>query len=156
MCRGGGGDGVIVTEGGRFGGFGLYLLKGRPTFDYNGLMLKQFRWEGKAPLAAGKHTIVFDFKYDGPGVAKGGTGVLKVDGRDVATQKVPRTVPFVMPVDETFDIGVDTRTSVDVKDYKVPFHFNGKIDKLTFDLGPMQLTEEEEHKMRQAISRGRD
>jgi hypothetical protein len=116
----GGGEGMIVTEGGRFGGFGLDLLEGKPVFDYNGLMLKQFRWEGPDALAAGKHTIVFDFKYDGPGVAKGGTGVLKVDGQDVATQKMPRTIPFLMPVDETFDIGVDTPTSVNEKDYQVP------------------------------------
>src|SRR5471032_2677514 len=61
---GGGGDGMIVTEGGRWGGYGLYLLKGKPVFNYNALMLKQFRWEGKDALAAGKHTIVFDFKYD--------------------------------------------------------------------------------------------
>jgi Sulfatase len=152
----GGGEGMIVTEGGRFGGFGLDLLEGKPVFDYNGLMLKQFRWEGPDALAAGKHTIVFDFKYDGPGVAKGGTGVLKVDGQDVATQKIPRTIPFLMPVDETFDIGVDTRTSVNEKDYQVPFRFNGKIDKLTFKLGQMQLSDEDESKMRDGISRGKD
>ena len=148
----GGGNGMIVTEGGRFGGFGLYLLKGKPIFDYNGLMLEQFRWEGPDALTAGKHTIVFDFTYDGPGVAKGGTGVLKVDGQEVATQKMPRTIPFLMPVDETFDIGVDTRTGVNEKDYQVPFRFNGKIDKLTFNLGPMQLTEEEENKILEAVS----
>ena len=75
-------------------------------------MLGQFRWEGPQPLSAGKHTIVFDFTYDGPGVAKGGTGVLKVDGQVVDTKKMSRTIPFLMPVDETFDVGVDTRTSV--------------------------------------------
>ena len=101
---------MIVTEGGRWGGFGLYLLKGKPVFDYNVLMLAQFRWEGQQPLAAGKHTIVFDFTYDGPGIAKGGTGVLKVDGQEVATLKIPKTIPFLLPADETFDVGVDTRT----------------------------------------------
>ena len=59
-------------------------------------MLAQFRWEGQQPLAAGKHTIVFDFNYDGPGIAKGGTGVLKVDGKEVANQKIPHTIPFLM------------------------------------------------------------
>ena len=146
----GGGEGMIVTEGGRFGGIGLYLLKGKPIFDYNGLTLEQFRWEGPDALAVGKHTIVFDFTYDGPGVGKGGTGVLKVDGQDVATQKMPRTIPFLIPVDETFDVGVDTRTGVNENDYQVPFRFNGKIDKLTFNLGPMQVTKEEENKMREA------
>jgi arylsulfatase A-like enzyme len=152
----GGGEGMIVTEGGRFGGFGLYLLKGKPIFDYNGLMLKQFRWEGQKPLSAGKHTIVFDFAYDGPGVAKGGTGVLKVDGQEVATLKMQRTIPFLIPIDETFDVGVDTRTSVNERDYQPPFRFSGKIDKLTFNLGPMQLSEEDEKKARDAISRGKD
>jgi len=138
----GGGDGVIVTAGGRFGGFGLYMLKGKPVFDYNGLALEQFRWEGPQALSPGKHTIVFDFTYDGPGVGKGGVGALKVDGHVVATQRIPRTIPFLLPIDETFDVGVDTRTSVNEKDYHVPFPFNGKIQKLTFKLGPMELTAE--------------
>ena len=133
---------MIVTAGGRFGGFGLYMLKGKPVFDYNGLGLVQFRWEGHQLLSAGRHTIVFDFKYDGPGVAKGGSGVLNVDGEAVATKTMPRTIPFLIPIDETFDVGVDTRTSVNEKDYQVPFPFNGKIEKLIFKLGPMELTEE--------------
>jgi arylsulfatase A-like enzyme len=150
----GGGDGMIATEGGRFGGFGLYILKGRPVFDYNGLELGQFHWQDPQPLSAGKHTIVFDFTYDGPGVAKGGTGVLKVDGQVVDTQKMARTIPFVMPVDETFDIGLDTRTSVNEQDYQVPFAFNGTIDKLTFHLGPDQLTDQEREQIRLAQIRG--
>ena len=93
----GGGDGMIVTQGGRLGGYGLYLLKGKPVFNYNMLILAQFRWEGPDALTPGKHTIEFDFTYDGPGIAKGGTGVLKVDGKDVATQKRFRTsIPFLM------------------------------------------------------------
>jgi hypothetical protein len=147
---------MIATEGGRFGGFGLYLLKSKPVFDYNGLDLAQFRWEGPDALAAGKHTIVFDFAYDGPGVAKGGTGVLKVDGQVVATQKMPRTIPFLMPVDETFDVGVDTRTSVNEQDYQVPFAFNGTINKLTFNLGPSQLAPEEQKKAAAAVAKARD
>ena len=76
----GGGEGMLVTLGGRFGGYGLYLLKGKPVFIYNLLALERFRWEGQEALTPGKHTIVFDFNYDGPGFGKGGTGVLKVDG----------------------------------------------------------------------------
>jgi len=106
------GDGMIVTEGGRWGGYGLYLLKGVPVFDYNMLALLQARWAGDQPLSAGKHTIVFDFRYDGPGIAKGGTGVLKVDGNEVRTLQVPKTIPFLLPGDETFDVGIDTRTGV--------------------------------------------
>jgi arylsulfatase A-like enzyme len=152
----GGGDGMIVTTGGRWGGYGLYLLKGKPVFDYNGLMLAQFRWEGQQQLAAGKHTIVFDFKIDGPGIAKGGTGVLKVDGQDVATLTMPRTIPFLLPADETFDVGSDTRTPVNDQDYQVPFRFNGKIEKLTINLGPTQLAPAEQKKAGEAVAKGRD
>ena len=87
--------GMLNTIGGRFGGYGLYVLKGKPIFTYNFLGLERFRWEGKDALAPGRHTIVFDFKYDGPGMAKGGTGVLSVDGKEsarttAATGKYPR------------------------------------------------------------------
>jgi arylsulfatase A-like enzyme len=152
----GGGNGMIVTAGGRFGRYGLYLLNGTPVFNYNLLMLLQARWAGTQPLTAGKHTIVFDFKYDGPGIAKGGSGVLKADGREVATLQVPKTVPFTLPGDETFDIGVDTRTGVNDLDYQVPFRFNGKIDKLTFKLGPEQLAAADRTKVQEALARARD
>ncbi len=135
----GGGEGMIVTEGGRFGGYGLYLHQGKPVFTYNFLALERFRWEGAEALAAGKHIIEFDFTYDGPGVAKGGTGVLKVDGAEVASRKIPHTVAFLFPADETLDIGVDTRTGVDDKDYQVPFRFSGKLNKVTIELGPPQM-----------------
>src|SRR5438477_961011 len=74
----GGGEGMLNTLGGRFGGYGLYLVKGKPVYTYDLLGLEKFRWAGKNALTPGKHTIMFDFKYDGPGMAKGGTGVLSV------------------------------------------------------------------------------
>ena len=92
------------------------------------------------PLAPGKHHIVFDFKYDGPGLAKGGTGVLSVDGHELSKKTIERTIPLLMSIDETFDVGADTRTPVD-DSYEVPFRFTGTIDKLTFDLGPSQIKE---------------
>ena len=147
---------MIVTEGGRFCGYGLYLLKGKPVFLYNLLALVRFRWAGQEGLAPGKHTIVFDFTYDGPGFGKGGTGVLKVDGKEVADSKIPHTIPFLVTLDETFDIGVDTRTPVDDNDYQVPFHFTGKLAKLTFKLGPEQLTEADRKVMHQYVIRGKD
>ena len=125
---------MLVTTGGSFGGYGLYLLKGKPVFLYNFMDLERFRWEGSDALSPGKHTIVFDFKSDGPGMAKGGSGVLTVDGQEVASQKIPHTVPALMPWDETFDVGRDTRTGVEDKDYQVPFEFTGTIDKLTVQL----------------------
>jgi arylsulfatase A-like enzyme len=137
-------EGVLVTMGGRFGGYGLYLLKGKPVFTYNLVDIQRFRWEGPTALAPGNHTIVFDFKYDGPGPGKGGTGVLSVDGKQVATQTIPHTIPFLMSIDETFDVGVDTRTPVDDNDYQVPFRFTGKLSKLTFKLGPEELMPEDQ------------
>ncbi len=152
----GSGEGMIVTLGGRFGGFGLYLLKGKPVFTYNFVDLVRFRWEGQEPLTPGKHTIVFDFTYDGPGFGKGGTGVLKVDDREVASRKVPHTIPFLFTLDETFDVGVDTRTPVDDNDYQVPFRFTGKIAKVTFKLGPEQLTSDDHRVIQQGLAKARD
>jgi arylsulfatase A-like enzyme len=138
----GGAEGMINTLGGRFGGHGLYLLKGKPVFVYNFFDLERFRWEGPTALTPGKHTVVFDFKYDGPGFGKGGTGVLSLDGKEVASKMIPHTIPFVPTIDETFDVGVDTRTGVDDNDYQPPFRFTGKVDKLTIKLVPLKAAEE--------------
>ncbi|MGY4290243.1 arylsulfatase A-like enzyme [Bradyrhizobium sp. LM2.7] len=141
----GGAEGMIVTEGGRFGGYGLFLSKGdfgvgrgKVVFLYNLLDLKRTMWEGPE-LSAGKHTIVFDFKSDGPGLGKGGTGVLSVDGKEAAKNSMEHTIPVTFPEDETFDVGLDTRTGVAMVEYRydVPFKFTGKIDKLTFKLEPL-------------------
>jgi arylsulfatase len=158
-----GAEGMIVTLGGRFGGYALYLLKGKPVFVYNLLDLKRYRWEGGvggadwlgSSLKPGKHTILFDFKYDGPGPGKGGTGVLSVDGKELSHLTIDHTIPLLMSIDETFDVGIDTRTGVD-DSYKLPFRFNGKIDKLTFKLGREQLTAEERETMQKALARARD
>jgi hypothetical protein len=82
--------------------------------------------------------------------------VLKVDGEEVANRKVPHTIPFLMAIDETFDVGVDTRTPVEDKDYQVPFRFNGKIAKLTYKLGPVRLTSDERKVIQHALAGARD
>jgi arylsulfatase A-like enzyme len=151
-----GAEGMLVTMGGRFGGYGLYLLKGKPVFVYNMLDLKRFRWEGQEVLPPGKHTITFDFQYDGPGFGKGGTGVLRVDNNEVAKQTIPHTIPFIVTVEETFDVGVDTRTGVDDGDYKPPFPFNGKLNKVTFNLGPVVLSEPERKAMHESVIKAKD
>jgi arylsulfatase len=162
----GGAEGMIVTIGGRFGGYGLFLQDGKPVFVYNLLDLERFRWEGGIGGIAGKdlfgralkpgqHTIVFDFKYDGPGPGKGGTGVLSVDGKELATKTIKHTIPLLMSIDETFDVGLDTRTGVD-NTYELPFKFTGKIDKLTFELGPSQLSEVEEKVAAKAMATAHD
>ena len=128
--------------------------KGRPIFVYNMLDLERFRWRGPS-LGAGKHTIVFDFKYDGPGPGKGGTGVLTVDGKEADRKTIPHTIPLLMCIDETFDVGMDTRTPVDFS-YDVPFRFTGTIDKLTYNLGPSQLSAEDQKKVQDAVAKVND
>ena len=133
------------------------IRRGKPVFLYNLLDLKRTMWAGPE-LGAGKHTIVFDFKSDGPGLGKGGTGVLSVDGKEVARNSMEHTTPITFPEDETFDIGQDTRTGVAMLEYRydVPFKFTGKINKLTFKLEPEQLTAEEREQMQKAVARARD
>jgi len=139
----GGADGMIVTQGGRFGGYGLFLSRGdfgvgrgRVVYLYNLLDLKRTMWEGPE-LEAGKHTVVFDYKTAGTELGTGGTGVLSVDGKQVATNSLEHGIPVTCPEDETFDIGQGTRTSVALLEYRydTPFKLTGKIDKLTFKLG---------------------
>jgi len=160
----GGAEGMIVTDGGRFGGYGLFLSKGvagvgrgKLVFLYNLLDLKRTIWTGPE-LRPGKHTIVFDFKSDGPGLGKGGTGVLYVDGKEVARKSMEHTTPITFPEDETFDIGQDTRSGVALIEYRydVPFKFTGAINKLTFNLGPDQVTAEERQQMQETVARARD
>ena len=199
----GGAEGMIVTEGGRFGGYGLFLSpafnwwskagffrnlglgflafglllvwrgrskkwsglkmgmskfvvlsaallvvavfatrvvnigRGKPVFLHNLLNLKRTTWAGPA-LGAGKHTIVFDYKPDEPGLGKSGKGVLSVDGKEVARNSMEHGTPITFPEDESFDIGSDTRTGVAMLEYRyeVPFKFTGKLNKLTFKLEP--------------------
>ena len=117
----------------------MYLLKGKPVFTYNVADFARFRWEGKDPLAPGKHTVEFEFTYDGPGMGKGGTGILMVDGKAVYTKKVPATLAITTQWDETFDVGSDSGTPIDDADYACPFDFTGKLEKLTVNLGPNQM-----------------
>ena len=196
----GGAEGMIVTDGGRFGGYGLFLTRsyrwwlesplvrnvgvgllavglllmltgagssgrrrvgklslglgslwlvavlatrvfglgsGKPVFLYNLLDLERTIWSGPS-LGAGKHTIVFDWKIAEPGLGKGGTGVLSVDGKEVARDSMKNSMPITFPEDETFDVGADTRTGVALLKhrYDPPFEFTGTIDKLTIQLKP--------------------
>jgi len=219
----GGAEGMIVTEGGRFGGYGLFLSRSfnwwyhewlfrriglvlfvlgllliwlgqyrkwsrgkmrlgyglsflgllwvvivfstgaiglgrsKPVFLYNLLDLKRTIWEGPA-LGEGKHTIVFDFKSDGPGLGKGGTGVLSVDGKEVARNSMEHTTPITFAEDESFDVGQDTKTGVALLRYRyeVPFKFTGTINKLNFNLGPQQLTAAEREELQEGLARAHD
>ena len=163
----GGGEGNIVSEGGRFGGWGLYLLKGKPVFTWNLLALKRVKWEGPDVLSPGKHKLVYDFKYDGLGFAtlafnnvsglgRPGVGTLSVDGKAVATQTLEKTIPIMLPIDETFDIGAKTGTPIDDRDYQTPFAFTGKIDKLNISVEPPVLTDDDRKKLMEGMMAGQD
>jgi len=162
----GGAEGMIVTQGGRFGGYGFYLLKSKPVFLYNFFDVQRTRWEAPDALTAGKHTLEFDFKYDGlgfgtlafnnvSGIGRGGTGVLKVDGQEVARQTMEHTIPLIMQWDENFDIGADTGTPVDDADYQVPFKFTGALDKLTLKIDRPKLSPADIEKLKQATRNNR-
>jgi arylsulfatase len=162
----GGAEGMIATMGGRFGGYAMFLQKGKPVFVYNLVDLERTRWEGgiggiigddlfgKA-LKPGKHTLVFDFKYDGPGPGKGGTGVFTVDGKELAKKTMKHSIAMLMSIDETFDVGLDTRTGVD-ESYELPFKFTGTIDKLTYKLGPSQFAAAEAKAAADTVAKARD
>jgi arylsulfatase len=161
----GGAEGMIVTQGGRFGGYGFYVLKGKPVFLYNFFDVQRTRWEGPDALSPGKHTLEFDFKYDGlgmgtlafnnvSGIGRGGIGVLKVDGNEVARQSMEHTIPLVMQWDENFDIGADTGTPVS-DDYQVPFRFTGTLEKLTLKIDRPQLSPADIEKLKEATRNNR-
>jgi hypothetical protein len=142
----GGAEGMLITHGGRFAGYGLYLLKGKPVFCYNLAGVTRYYVTGKKKLAPGAHTIIYDFKYDG-GLGKGGLGTLRVDGKTVATGRIERTLPFRIAVDETLDIGEDTGTPVS-ESYRLPFKFTGEIKRVVIDLTPEQLSLEDGAKLK--------
>jgi arylsulfatase len=123
-------SGVIATQGGLFGGYALYMDKGKPVFCYNHAGQKEYFTQSNTPIKAGKHKLVMNFAYDGGGVGKGGNVTLTLDGREIAKGRVDATVPVRFSTEETFDIGEDVSTPVTLK-YDVPFKFTGKIDKVT-------------------------
>ena len=158
----GGAEGMILTSGGRFGGYGFYLLKGKPVWLWNLVDLERLKWEGAEALPPGRHTIEFDFKYDGlgagtlafndfSGVGRPGVGTLKVDGKVVDTKPMPRTLPMILQWDESFDVGSDTLTGVNDADYKPPFALTAKLNKLTVRLDRPQLSKADIAKLEAAM-----
>jgi arylsulfatase A-like enzyme len=158
----GGAEGMILTSGGRFAGYGFYLLNGKPVFLWNMVDLERIKWEGPDALPPGRHTVEFDFKYDGIGVgtleynnfsglAQPGTGTLKVDGKEVATKRMAKTLPMILQWDESFDIGSDTLTGVNDADYKPPFPLTAKLNKLTIKVDRPQLSPEDIKKLQAAM-----
>ena len=135
-----GAEGVVVTQGGRFAGWGLVVLQGKPVWAYKNTQQPNdgIRISGAKKLTPGEHVVTVDFAYDGKKgeFGKGGSYVLNVDGAEVAKTTISHTVPFIYSVDETLDIGEDRGTPI-LEDYadRMPFKFNGKIAEVDIDLG---------------------
>jgi arylsulfatase len=148
----GGAEGVLMTQGGRFNGIGLYLLHGKPVVHYNLAGVERYSVTGPDELGPGNHTVGFDFKYDGGGIGKGGLGTLTVDGKKVGEAKFPRTISLRVSADETLDIGEDTGTPVS-EDYQVPFKFTGNLKKVVIKLGDAKLSDADERELDEGESR---
>jgi arylsulfatase len=147
----GGAEGMILTSGGRFAGYGFYLLEGKPVFLWNLVDLERIKWAGSEALTPGRHVVEFDFDYEGlgagtlayndmSGLGRPGTGTLKVDGKVVATKKMEKTLPMILQWDEAFDIGSDTLTGVNDADYTPPFALTAKLNKLTVEVDRPKLS----------------
>jgi len=160
----GGAEGMIVTSGGRFAGYGFYLREGKPVFLWNLLDLERIKWEGPAALTPGRHILEFDFKYDGSGlgtmaynsfagIGRSGVGTLKVDGAVVQTRKMEKTIPIILQWDESFDIGSDTLTGVNDADYLPPYPLTAQFNKLTIKIDRPQLSPEEIKKLEEGMKK---
>jgi arylsulfatase len=158
----GGAEGMIVTSGGRFAGYGMYLLEGRPVFLWNMLDLERIKWEGKEALPPGKHVIEFESKYDGlgggtmafnnfSGIGQPADTTFSVNGEVVDTKRMEKTIPIILQWDESFDIGSDTITGVNDADYKPPFPLTATLDKLTIKIDRPQLSPEDIKKFEAAM-----
>lgn len=129
-----GASGVILSQAGRFGGWSLYFKDGKPMYAYNYLGLKTFTIAATEAIPAGKATVRFEFAYAGPGLGKGGTGKIVVNGKQVAAGVIDRTQAMIFSADEGADVGQDGESPV-TPDYKEGDNkFTGKIGKVTVEL----------------------
>ena len=126
-------SGMIITQGGLFGGMGLFLRDGRPVYHSNFVDIAHTEIAGREPLSPGRHVVALRFAYDGGGIGKGGMATLEVDGKPVAEGRIERTIPIRVTLDESLDVGEDTGTPVTTS-YDVPFRFDGKVDRVVIDL----------------------
>jgi arylsulfatase A-like enzyme len=130
----GGAEGVIVAQGGAFGGWSLYLKEGKPVYCYNLFGLQRFKIGGEQPIAAGEHQVRMEFAYDGGGLGKGGDVVLYLDGDEVAKGRVEATVPMLFSADETADVGSDSATAVSDDLGLEESRFTGRVDWVQLDI----------------------
>jgi arylsulfatase len=130
----GGANGVILAQGGRFGGWSLYVKDGKPVYTYNFLGLQRFTLAGDQPLSAGRATVMYEFTYDGGGPGKGGIGALLINGQKVAEGRIERTQCCAFSLDDAADVGVDEGTPVTEHYEERDNRFNGKIHSVTIAL----------------------
>ncbi len=160
----GGAEGMIVTSGGRFAGYGFYLLHDKPVFLWNLVDLERIKWEGADALSPGRHIVEFEFVYDGlglgtlaynnySGIGRDGVGTLKVDGKVVDTKKMEKTLPIILQWDESFDLGSDTLTGVNDADYKPPFPLTAQFNKVTIKVNRPKLSPEDVRKLEEGMQK---
>jgi arylsulfatase len=128
-------NGIIIAQGGRFGGWALYVKDGTLEYDYNFLGMERYTVSSSEKLNPGKHSVKFDFVYDGGGIGKGGMGTLYIDGKQVGQNRINRTQSGIFSADETADVGIDLATPVVERigaEYKSKF--NGSIPKVTVEI----------------------
>src|SRR6185295_8356166 len=130
-----GAEGVIIAQGGAFGGLSLYAKDGKPAFCYNLFGLQLFKVYGEERLAPGEHQVRLEFAYDGGGLGKGGTSTLYVDGTKVGEGRVDATVPMLFSADETTDLGSDSATPVSDDHGPTETDFTGRVKWVEIDLG---------------------
>ncbi len=142
-------------QGGRFGGWALYLNHGRLTYCYNYFGRQWYYLRAPESLASGRHTVRFDFAYDGGGVGRGGTGLLTIDDVKVIDGRIDATVPFVFSADETLDVGVDTASPVSEEYGDADNAFTGTIHYVRIDIGQDDHThlEDPEHRHHRTMAR---
>jgi arylsulfatase A-like enzyme len=131
----GGAEGVIIAQGGRFGGWSLYAKGGRAKFHYNVLGIKSYDIEATEPVPTGTTQVRMEFSYDGGGMGKGGNVTLYYDGKEVGSGRVDQTQGFIFSADETTDVGYESGTTVSPDYTAHTSRFSGKIDWVRIDLG---------------------
>jgi hypothetical protein len=153
----GGAEGVIVAQGGLFGGWSLYLLGGVPTYHYNALQLARWTVAGTEPLPAGTHQVRMELAYDGGGMAKGGDVTLFVDGTQVGAGRLDATVPLIFSGDETLDVGADLASPVSPDYEAADSAFTGTVRWVQLDIDAAAADEDHlispEQRMRLAMAR---
>jgi hypothetical protein len=150
--------GTVIVQGGRFGGWALYVKDGIPAYDYNFLGMQRFTVVSNETLKPGKSIIRFEFAYDGGGLGKGGTGTLYVNDHKVGEGRIERTQPAIFSADETADVGIDLATPVvETIGAEAKSRFTGRIHKVTIEVKEMKAatSEADQQAVREAHARKR-